>query len=293
MERIGDLKAASGRWLVRWARRLAQGVLAGLILAAASAPAQDPGWRQLASGFDLGRFAGAGRQGGREIQVVVVRVDPGKWDLRLGLASETEGIDGLSAREWCQRKGFVAAINAGMFATDYLTHIGFLQHRDHFNNPRVSRYQSVAAFCPQRAGLPRFRIFDRDAPDFSMEAIRDDYHCIVQNLRLIKRPGQNRWEPQAKGWIEAALGEDSRGRALLIMSLTACSMHEFNQTLLDLPLDIVCAQHLEGGPEAQLYVSVGDVSLEIVGGYETRLLRASGLNAAWSLPNVIGVAARP
>ncbi len=226
------------------------------------------------------------------MHMVVVRVDPQIWDLRLALASETEGIEGLSAREWCRQKGFVAAINAGMFATDYLTHIGFLQHHNHINNPRVSRYQSVATFCPRRADLPRFRIFDRDEPDFSMEAIRRDYRCIIQNLRLIKRPGQNRWEPQNKTWIEAALGEDGQGRALLIMSRTVCSMYEFNQALLDLPLDVVCAQHLEGGPEAQLFISVGDFNLEILGGNETRFPKVPRWTAAWSLPNVIGIVPR-
>ena len=267
-------------------------VLVWLVLASVVAAEDGAGWRRLAPGLDLGRFVREKSDASAEIHIVVVRVDPALWDLRLGLASENDDIEGLSAREWCQRQGFVAAINAGMFATDYVTHIGYLQHRNHVNNPRLSRYQSMAAFCPLEGGMPRFRIFDMDAPVFSMQAIKQSYNCVVQNLRLIKRPGQNRWAPQAKAWIEAALGEDQQGRALLILSRTAHSMYELNQALLELPLDIACAQHLEGGPEAQLFVGIGDFRLEIVGGYENRFTEGTTLNAAWPLPNVIGIVPR-
>lgn len=77
------------------------------------------------------------------------------------------------------------------------------------------------------------------------------------------------------------------------MSRTAHSMHMLNEALLELPLDIVCAQHLEGGPEAQLFVSVGDFNLEIVGGYETPFPQDHVLDVAWRLPNVIGIVPRP
>jgi hypothetical protein len=274
------------RWR-QWGLVLILGVMA------AAASAEPMQWRTLAPGLELGRFVGTVGPDASEMHIVVVRVDPAQWDLRLGLASETDGIDGLSAREWARRLGFAAAINAGMFATDYLTHIGYLQHREHVNNPRLSRYQSLAAFCPKTPGVAAFRIFDMDASDFSLDRIQRQYNCVVQNLRLIKRPGQNRWEPQRKTWIEAALGEDRQGRALLIFSRTPRSMHALNEALLALPLQIVCAQHLEGGPEAQLFVSVDDFSLEIIGGFENRSETGTILGAAWPLPNVIGVVPRP
>jgi hypothetical protein len=263
-----------------------------LALAAPSA-AQPLQWRSLAPGLDLGRFIRPAGVDTAEMHIVLVRIDPAHWDLRLGLASETDGVDGLNAREWCQRQGFAAAINAGMFATDYLTHIGYLRHREHVNNPRLSRYQSLAAFCPRTAEVAPFRIFDMDAADFSLDEVKRCYGCVVQNLRLIKRPGQNRWDPQPKTWIEAALGEDRQGRALMIFSRTPHSMHTLNETLLTLPLQIVCAQHLEGGPEAQLFVTAGDFRLEIVGGYENSLGTGTVLGGAWPLPNVIGIVPRP
>ncbi len=255
--------------------------------------AQSFQWRDLAAGLELGRFIRQASNDSSEMHIVVLRIDPVRWDLRLGLASEVDGVEGLSAREWCQKKGFAAAINAGMFATDYLTHIGYLQHREHLNNPRLSRYQSLAAFCPRVADVAAFRIFDMDATDFSLDEVKRSYGCMVQNLRLIKRPGQNRWQPNTKEWTEAAFGEDRQGRALMIVSRTAHSMHALNEALLALPLEIVCAQHLEGGPEAQLFVEVGDFRLEITGGYENSPLTGPLLGVVWPLPNVIGIVARP
>ncbi|MDD2605584.1 MAG: phosphodiester glycosidase family protein [Desulfobacteraceae bacterium] len=275
------------RWL-KWGALLVWG-----ILATGAAGAEPMNWKSLAPGLELGRFGHRTGAGTAEVQIVVVRIDPDRWDLRLGLASETDGVDGLSAREWARHLGFAAVINAGMFATDYLTHIGYLQHREHVNNPRLSRYQSLAAFCPKSPEIVPFRIFDMDAPDFSLDEVKHRYGCMVQNLRLIKRPGENRWEAQPKTWIEAALGEDRQGRALMIFSRTPQSMHALNEALLALPLQIVCAQHLEGGPEAQLFVSVGDFSLEIIGGYENRSGTGTILGAAWPLPNVIGVMPKP
>ncbi len=150
-----------------------------------------------------------------------------------------------------------------MFATDYRTHVGYLRAGDHVNNGRFNKYQSVAAFGPERTGLPRFRIFDLDAPGTRREAILRDYSSAVQNLRLIKRPGENRWSRQKKAWSEAALGEDGAGRILFIFCRSPFTMYDLNHELLGLGIGLVAAQHLEGGPEAQLYVHVGETEIEM------------------------------
>jgi len=69
-------------------------------------------------------------------------------------------------------------------------------------------------------------------------------------------------------------------------------MHDFNRALLALDIGVVAAQHLEGGPEAQLYVKVGDVKLEMFGTYETSYKKDDHLTASWVIPNVIGVRPR-
>jgi Phosphodiester glycosidase len=111
-------------------------------------------------------------------------------------------------------------------------------------------------------------------------------------LRLIKRPGSNQWGKQDRMWSEAALGEDDAGRILFIFSRTPFSMQDLNEELLAAGIGVVAAQHLEGGPEAQLYVRAGSFKLEQFGSYET-LFRENDSNATpWPIPNILGVRPR-
>lgn len=161
------------------------------------------------------------------------------------------------------------------------------------NSSKVNNYQSVAAFNPRDPKKPPpFRIFDLDVPGITMQTIRQDYASLVQNLRLIKRPGMNRWGKQDKKWSEAALGEDKEGRILLVFSRSPFSMHNLNEELLSAGIDIVALQYLEGGPEAQLYLNVGDVEVEVFGSYETSFRENDGNATAWPIPNVLGIRRR-
>ncbi len=250
-------------------------------------------WMQLDPGMELGTFTVTNPRIKRNAKIVILRIDPKHWELELLGKSWSGGSENLTARGWCEKFNLSAAINAGMFATDYSTHVGYLRVKGHVNSSHVNKYMSVAAFDPKRKKrLPEFRIFDLDAPDITMKKILNDYHSVVQNLRLIKRPGENRWGQQNKLWSEAALGEDGAGRVLFILTRSPFSMHDFNRALLALDIGVVTAQHLEGGPEAQLYVKVGDVKLEMFGTYETTTPKDDDIAASWVIPNVFGVRPR-
>ena len=253
--------------------------------------ASDP-WQSLAAGMDLGTFAASRPSSSGDSRITVLRIDPDLWSLEFTGLSLDDESSGRTARQWSKAHDFTAAINAGMFGTDYRTHVGYLRFRNHINNDNVNAYQSVAAFDPRREGLPHFRIFDLDSPGVSMEAILRDYASAVQNLRLIKRPGQNRWSQQGKMWSEAALGEDESGRMLFIFCRSPYTMHDLNNELLGLGIGLVSAQHLEGGPEAQLYVNAGGVELEISGSHGTSFQETDGISMNWPIPNVLGVRPR-
>jgi hypothetical protein len=110
---------------------------------------------------------------------------------------------------------------------------------------------------------------------------------------MIKRPGENRWSAQERRWSEAALGEDREGRALLIFCGAPLPLDRLIAALLALPLGIVAAQHLEGGSQAQLFVSAGGRTVEFVGGYEGTFAASDPGRTARPIPNVIGVRQRP
>jgi hypothetical protein len=226
--------------------------------------------------------------------LTVLRIDPHLWELEIMGTSRTGETAGHTAREWCETHKLTAAINAGMFKTDGKTHVGFMRFREHVNNGRANSYQSVAAFDARDPdALAPFRIFDLDSPGVTLESILKDYRSAVQNLRLIKRPGANQWGQQDRMWSEAALGEDSSGRVLFLFSRAPFSMHDLNQQLLSAGIGLVAAQHLEGGPEAQLYLRVGEMRLESFGSYETSFQETDSNAKPWPVPNVLGVRPRP
>lgn len=256
---------------------------------AADAPS---GWQPLAPGMELKYFKADKPSIVGDSRIAVLRMDPNLWELEGAGISQSGESAGHTAREWCEKRNFTAAINAGMFAADGKTHLGYQRFREHVNNARANHYQSMAAFDPRDSKLPRFRIFDLDASGVTFQGILRDYASAVQNLRLVKRPGANQWSQQEKQWSEAALGEDSAGRILFIYSRSPFSMHDLNRELLASGIGLVAAQHLEGGPEAQLYVHAGGIEIEMFGSYETSFKQNDDNTAAWPVPNVLGVRPR-
>jgi len=249
-------------------------------------------WQSLAPGMDLGTFPASRPSSSGDSRITVLRIDPELWSLEFTGLSLDDGSNRRTARQWSKAHHLTAAINAGMYGTDHRTHVGHLRFREHLHNANVNAYQSIAAFDPRRDGLPQFRIFDLDSPGVSMETILQDYASLVQNLRLIKRPGQNRWRQQEKRWSEAALGEDESGRILFIFCRSPYTMHDLNNELLGLDIGLVAAQHLEGGPQAQLYIHTGEVEFEISGSHGTSFRQDDDISVAWPIPNVLGVRPR-
>ena len=250
-------------------------------------------WQTLAPGMEIQRVQTRKQSTLGDSKITVLRIDLKRWELEVTGILQTGETSGHTAREWSRKQKYIAAINAGMFETDQKTHLGYVRSRDHVYNSRVNNYQSMMAFDPREGKkVPPFRIFDLDLSATSLQTIVADYASAVQNLRLIKRPGINQWGKQAKEWSEAAVGEDSEGHVLFIYSRSPFSMHDLNQELLSAGIGIVAAQHMEGGPEAQLYVHAGDTELEMFGSYETSFKENDQNSSAWPVPNVIGVRPR-
>jgi len=168
-------------------------------------------WKTIAPGMDYKYVIAKKPSAVGDSRIFVLRMDPNLWQLEATGISQTGESTGHTARDWSRGHKFTAAINAGMFAEDYKTHLGYMGSSSYVNNSKQNSYQSVAAFEPRNSqSLPRFRIFDLDAPGVHFENILKDYSSALQNLRLIKHPGSNQWGQQTRKWSEAALGEDAQ-----------------------------------------------------------------------------------
>ena len=95
----------------------------------------------------------------------------------------------------------------------------------------------------------------------SFDSIVKQYDSVIENLRLIKRPGINRWPKQDKRWSEIAIGQDINNNIIVIYCSSMLSMFELNEILLSLPIELQAAQHLEGNSLAQLYLKMNQYEI--------------------------------
>jgi hypothetical protein len=260
-----------------------------VVIAASTVSAAD--FDTIAKGLELACFDLANESKKVDTSAVILRVDPAQWDFRVVSMSQTGEKNGLTAKQWCEKYGLTAAINAGMFQEDMVTHVGYMKSGSHVNSRLRNKYLSAAAFAARREGLPVFRLADLDVE--SIDSLIVGYDCAIQNLRLIKYPGENVWSENPRRWSEAALAEDSAGRALFVFCRKQLSMPEFNRWLLSLGLGVIRAQHLEGGSEAQIYVHTNELELELTGAYETSFMEGEDSALPAAIPFVIGVVPKP
>nr|MEE4269392.1 hypothetical protein [Candidatus Krumholzibacteria bacterium] len=132
-----------------------------LLLTGSGVLGADEIWQELEPGLDLGRFDTQTQDVTVEAaDLVVLRVDPAAWDLKVLTCPEQKVERGLEAWDWCRRFGLVAAINAGMYQADHRTHVGYCKIDGQVVNPGTNDYLSAAAMDPVDPADPVFRIFD-------------------------------------------------------------------------------------------------------------------------------------
>jgi len=245
-------------------------------------------WRALEVGLDWAELPAPLASVAGDGTVRVLRIDPGRYELKLLMASAPAQGKVLTPREWCRGGRLVAAINAGMFAENYLTAVSMLRSRHHVNNLRLTRHMAVLAFDRRDDGVPPVQIIDRELQDVAALSAR--YGSLVQSIRMVALDGRNVWQPQVRRWSAAAAGIDTVGRVLLLHVRSPYPMHDLVDMLLDLPLGLRNLMYLEGGAQAQLFVGAGGEEHELAGCYDPEGPAAGREAGPSPIPNVIGVA---
>ena len=241
-------------------------------------------WKEIAPGLEYRVQSVTLPEYSYPIEINAIRIDLQRWDLVFrGISQEADGAM-KTPKEWCEKYSLTGAINAGMYNGDYRTHTGYVRDGEHVNSRSRNSYKSLLAFNPVKGKqVPPARIFDLDQPGMTIDSVLKDYYTVIQNLRLIRRPGASVWPDQGNRWSEAALAEDRQGRILFLYSPSAVSMHDFNKILLDSDMEIVAAQHLEGNAPAQVYLNAGN----------TELILSENPGLELPLPNIIGIRYKP
>ncbi len=247
----------------------------------------DSRWQKLAPGLELGIFSAPLTSEIGDSKIRVLRIDPQRYQLRLLNASASKNGRPLSAKQWSRQKGLVAAINASMYQEDYKSSVSLMRTKAHVNNPRLSKDMTILAFDRKGADLPLVKIIDRQCEDFKIW--QKKYSTLVQSIRMISCTGKNVWTQQPQKWSTAAIGIDDRNRVLFIHVGSPYSTHDVIAILKKLPLNITRAMYAEGGPQAQLYINIGEHEHEFVGNYEIELQGNMKKLLSRPVPNVVGI----
>lgn len=264
-------------------------IAAAVALIGARAAAEElAAWQTLEPGLELASFAGPPAAQPGDSRIVVLRIDPRRFELRLLNASQTPDGQSATARHWVRGHGLVAAINASMYQADYRTSVSLMKTGKHTNNPRLSRDKAVLAFDRRADDVPPVQIIDRTCQDF--EALQGSYGALVQSIRMVSCDGKNVWRVQPERRSStAAVAIDRDGRVLFIHVAAPHSTHDVIDALIALPIGLRNAMYAEGGPEAQLYVESGGREFEFTGVYEGAFMGRDQNAPAWPVPNVLGV----
>jgi len=223
--------------------------------------------------------------------VTLVRVDPARHTLQLHTA-RTEG-GARTVDRWSESAKLEAVLNAAMYADDQRS-VGLMVSAAGVNNGGDNKkYGGFLAWDRTRDGIPEVAAFGRDCPGFDLDAIRHDYRAVVQNYRLLDCQGHPIAWQDPKLFSAAVLGTDKRGWLVFAHVRTPYAMTDLAKILASADLEMASAMHVEGGPEASLFVNAGGSTVREMGSYETGFMSNDDNHDFWPIPNVLGVVARP
>ena len=259
-----------------------------LAWAATALQAAELRWQVLEPGLEFAAYGFSRKIASQEL--FILRIDQDRYRLTLLSASEQDG-QRQTLHDLVHEHCLLAAINASMFWTDQETSTGFMRNFEHVNNTSIHpKYNAFLVFNPKSPDLPPVRMVDR-VNTGNWKDVLSDYHTVIQNYRMISDRQTNAWEESPQEFSVAAVGLSREGEVLFIMSPVPRAMHELNDTLLSLPLDLKMCMFVEGGATAGMHVRAGSLDQGWHGTTNTSLLSDNTVPFV-RIPNVLGVVKR-
>ena len=249
--------------------------------------AESSSWKNLEKGLDLGIFQAPQKSVLGDSLIRILRADTNYFGLRLLNTSSKDQSKRRSAKNWVNKNGLVAAINASMYQRDMRSSVSYMKTRQHTNNNWVSKDKTILAFDPTDKNLPLVRIIDRDCENFNK--LRKLYGTLIQSIRMVSCHGKNMWAPSKKMWSTAAIGLSDQGRIMFIHVRSPYTTHDLINMLLELPVNLMQAMYVEGGADAQLYINTGKERHEFIGSYSSGSREHDENTFSHPVPNVLGL----
>ncbi|MFC1552902.1 phosphodiester glycosidase family protein [Candidatus Latescibacterota bacterium] len=243
-------------------------------------------WEQLDQGLWLGEFESSQKSLIGDSKVTVLKINPKLYSLTL-ISSSEQNIGSMTVEKWSEKFDLIALLNASMYLQDHETSTGYMKNYKHINNSNInSEFGAFLAFNPINEIEPEVQIIDKYHQNW--KGLIKKYNTVIQNYRMISIKQENVWSQQKNMYSIACVGIDMQRNVLFIHTKSPYSVHDFNNIILNLPLDINNVMYVEGGPEASLFVKTNDFIGKWMGSYETGFFDNSNTKF-WPIPNVIGI----
>ena len=220
-------------------------------------------WKKLEPGLDFSQFQTPIESPYGNSTLSVLRIDPTQLKLTYLLAIELDS-QSYTLPEWTSRFSLLSAINAGMYAKDLFTPVGYSKHLGKVHQrKRPKTYKCFFAFDPKNESDPQAYLGDLQCNSF--KDINQRYRTIIQGIRMISCKGNNVWSRQRERWSTSAIGIDSAGSILFLHMQAPISVRNFVKNLQQLPLELSRAMYLEGGSPAGLAIQSKDLEISFQG----------------------------
>ncbi len=220
------------------------------------------------------------------ILMYLLRIDPECYEFDL-LSSLEYNCPPRSAQAWAVEYNYLISFNAGMYAEDHRTTIGYCKVGDFVINDHLNRHNCILAFDALNNSASGARIINRKCENF--DSLRNHYNSFLQSIRMLGCSGVNTWRESDDRHSILALAEDKSGDILVIFCRNRISVHDFIDIVSGLSLNLEDMMYLEGSYPASLYVHVGDFEVNLTGYGEQKMLSEIFKPSRSALPNVIAV----
>lgn len=222
-------------------------------------------------------------------RVAVLRLDPARVRLRVHHFRSLEVESPPSIAEWQHATGALAMFNAGQFYENW-SYMGLLVSGGRVISGLAHPGYRAALVAEPRRGPRAARVIDLDQEPLRADSL--GWTEVAQSFMLFDRGGAVRVRRSDRVANRTAVGEDRRGRIVVVTSEGGYTLHDFAELLRDGPLGLTHAMSMDGGAEAQLCVHAGHFRYASFGRWVDDQEPPDVPGAHTPLPTVVGVYSR-
>jgi uncharacterized protein YigE (DUF2233 family) len=247
-----------------------------------------PRWSTLREGIEFASLRGDPwcRRGSSEI--AVLRLDPARVRLRVLHYTRQPDHTPLSIVEWQRRTDAIAVFNAGQYYPD-LSYMGLLVSDGEPVSARLHPQFKAALVASPGEGGRAAHVLDLNR--HPLDPASPGWREVAQSFMLFDGQGAPRIRKTDLVANRTVVGEDRRGRLVVITSEGGYTLWDFARLLQHAPLGLTHAMAMDGGYEAELCVSVGGFHYASFGRWKGTGDAPEAPGAVVPLPAVVAVLA--